>query len=166
MHIIAAISIAMVVASANVTSASAQKATPNRVDQEGAWTIDESKSPTNGSPQVTATLKANGSDASLALRCKEKKTEAIFFRPMTSLGSSESIKVLARIPGGIETMLYPATNGQSASAASAEQFIRQLPDNATIFIIAVGGLTGRTAGSEFKLGNVSEVREKIAKACH
>jgi hypothetical protein len=165
MHIIAAIGIAVVVASAIVAPASAQKATPNRPDQEGAWTIDESKSPTDGSPQITATLKAIDSDAKLTLRCKEKTTEAIFFRPMTSLGSVDSIKVLARI-GSIETMLHLSTSGQSASATSAEQFIQQLPNNGTIFITATGGLTGKIAGSEFKLGNVSEIREKIAKACH
>lgn len=43
-------------------------------------------------------------------------------------------------------------------------FIRALPDNGKLFVRAYG-LGGNTADGEFKLGNVSEVRQKIAVAC-
>jgi hypothetical protein len=62
-------------------------------------------------------------------------------------------------------MLYPSTNGQSFYAGSAEQFIRQLPDSGTINIMASGD-AGTAAGGEFKLGNFSAVRQKIAQACN
>ena len=87
---------------------------------EGAWNVEESKSPLDDSPQVVALLAASGSDARLMLRCKEKKTEVLFGRPFTYLGS-DSVKVLVRIDDGkpIETMWHPSTNGQGAFAPSA-----------------------------------------------
>ena len=150
--------------------ASAQKETANRPDQADtltidAWTINENRSPNDGSPQVTATLNAVGYDARMLLRCEEKKTEAIFFVPSKLLGSREYVKVLLQLPGGVETMLSPSTNDQSFYAGSAEQFIRQLPDNGVI-IISVSGYSGKVTSGEFKLGNFSVVRQKIAQACN
>ena len=170
MRIIAAVGFAVVIGVASLSPASAQKETTNRPDQADTWTIDawtiaESRSPIDDSPQVTATLNAAGYNARMSLRCEDKKTEAIFFLPSRPLGSRESVKVLLRLPGGAETMLYPTTNGQSFYAGSAEQFIRQLPGSGTI-IIRASGDAGRAAGGEFKLGNFSVVRRKIAQACN
>ncbi len=170
MRTITVVGFAVVIGVASLTPASAQKETANRPAQADtltidAWTINENKSPTDDSPQVTATLNAVGYDARMSLRCEGKKTEAIFFLPSKLLGSRESVKVLLRLPDGAETMLYPSTNGQSFYAGSAEQFIRQLPDSGTINIMAPGD-AGRAAGGEFKLGNFPAVRQKIAQACN
>jgi hypothetical protein len=170
MRIIAAVGLAVVIGVASLTPASAQKETANRPDQADtwtidAWTIDESRSPIDDSPQVTATLNAVGYDARMSLRCEDKKTEANFFLPSKLLGSREYVKVLLRLPSGVETMLSPSTNDQSFYAGSAEQFIRQLPDSGTI-IIRASGDAGRAAGGEFKLGNFSAIRQKIAQACN
>jgi len=101
------------------------------------------------------------------LRCKEKDTDVMFTRPSTFVGSGQSIKVLVRIDDGksIETMWLPSTDGQAVFAPSAIQFIRALPDKGKLFIRAFG-YEGKNADGEFKLGNVSEVRQKIALACN
>jgi hypothetical protein len=136
-----------------------------------AWSIEESKSPIDDSPQVTATLFAEGSNppamTGLTLRCKERNTEVIFGKHFAFLGSADAIKVLIRINDGkpIETSWHPSTNGQGAFAPAAVQFIRALPDNGKLFIRATG-FGGTSVDGDFNLGNVSEVREKIAAACH
>ena len=136
---------------------------------EGTWTVKESKSPLDDSLQVTGQLKAISSDAVLMLRCKEKDTEVMFYRPGTILsgGIGGAIKVLVRIDDGkpIETMWTPSTNGQAVFAPSAIQFIRALPDNGKIFVRAFG-FGGNAADGEFKLGSDSEVKQKIALACN
>jgi len=144
--------------------------TTGQSDQAGtstidAWTIDESKSPIDSRHQVTATLKAVGYDATMSLRCRENKTEAIFDLPSKLLGSRGSVKVLVRFGDALETMLSPSMNDQSFYAGSAEQFIEHFPDNGTI-IISAAGASGRAVVGEFNLGNFFEVRHKIAQACN
>lgn len=163
MRIIVAAGIAVAVMSINVALASAQKEIPNRPDKTVGWSIDQSKSPIDGRPQITATLKAVGYDAKMSLSCLGDKTQATFSRPSTYLGDPGSIKVLVRV-GGIETMLYPSANGQNFYVGGPEYFIRRLPDNGTIFIAAAGD-RGKTVSGEFKLGNVSKIRQKIEQAC-
>ncbi len=139
-----------------------------------SWSIEESKSPVDDSPQVTAMLHADGSTegvsltppTSLVLRCKEKETEAYFAKPFSFLGTNP-IKVLVRINDGkpIETQWHPASNGQGVFAPAAVQFIRALPDNGRLFIRATG-FGGTQEDATFSLGNVSEIRDKIAATCH
>jgi len=127
------------------------------------WNIDQTKSPIDDSPEVSATLMAD--DAVLVLRCKEHKTEAFFAKQFSFLGS-DAIKVLVRIGTGaaIQTTWHPSSNGQAAFAPAPVQFIRALPDNAKLFIRTTG-FEGKTADGDFSLGAVSLVREKIAAAC-
>jgi len=136
-------------------------------DVEVTWTVTESKSPIDDSPQVTAILAAIGSDAQLVLRCKERDTDVMFGGPLTYLGSGQSIKVLVRIDDAkpIETMWLPSTGGQAVFAPSAIQFIRALSDKGKLFVRAFG-YGGKTVDGEFQLGNVSDVRQKIALACN
>jgi Type VI secretion system VasI, EvfG, VC_A0118 len=140
---------------------------PNSPDDlEITWTIKETKSPIDDMLEVSGTLVAVGSDARLVLRCKEKETDVMFHKPFAFLGIEESVKVLVRIDGGqpIETMWLPSTNRQGAYAPSAIQFIRALPDKGKLFVRAFG-YGGNNVDGEFKLGNVSEVRQKIALSC-
>jgi Type VI secretion system VasI, EvfG, VC_A0118 len=151
----------------------ADKATeqPKTPETAATWTIEENKSPVDDSPQVTGTLHGigdSGADAAfLMLRCKEKKTEAVFGRTFSFIGSSEPIKVLTRVNDGqaIETMWHPSTTGTGVFAPSAVQFIRSLPDNGKLFIRAFG-FRGKQADGEFSLGKVSEIRDKISAACN
>jgi hypothetical protein len=110
---------------------------------------------------------AGDKTSALMLRCKERKTEVVFSSPGNYLGSNERIKVLVRIGEGkpIETMWTPSTTGAGAFAPSAIQFIQALPDNTKLFVRATG-YGGKTVDGELSLGKVSDVREKIAKACN
>ena len=142
-------------------------------DVEVTWEITDSKSPIDDSPQVSATLTAKGSSGGLGLntivlmlRCREKTTDAAFGGSSTYLGS-EPIKVIVRIGGAkpIEAMWPAAQNGRAAFAPNAIAFIRALPDNEKLFVRAFG-YGGKSLDGEFNLGGVSEVREKIARACN
>ena len=63
-------------------------------EKQGNWSIDESKSPTDGSPQVVAANLVN--DIVLILRCKEQTTEAAFSTKYNYLGY-KSVDVQLRI---------------------------------------------------------------------
>jgi hypothetical protein len=136
-------------------------------DVEVAWTVDENKSPLDDSPQVSAAIPDAKADATLVLRCKEKKTEAIFSKTLGFLGTTKPIKVVVRINEGklIETQWSPSTTGSGAFAPSAVQFIKALPDQGKLFIRALG-FNGNSQDGEFSLGKVSEIRDKIAQACN
>jgi len=138
--------------------------------EEAAWSIEESKSPIDDSPQVTGILFVEGSGppamTGLTLRCKEKKTEVIFAKQFAFFGTTAPLKVLMRINDGkpIESQWQPSSNGQGAFAPAAVQFIRALPDDGRLFIRATGS-GGTTVDGAFTLGKVSELRNKIATAC-
>jgi len=51
-----------------------------------------------------------------------------------------------------------------AFAPNAVEFIRMLPDNAKLFI-RTSRSDGKAKEANFKLGNVSDIRNKVAHAC-
>ena len=55
-------------------------------------------------------------------------------------------------------------DGRAAFASNAEEFIRKLPDNAKLFIRTTRS-DGKTKEAHFDLGNLSDIRNKIAHAC-
>jgi hypothetical protein len=57
-----------------------EQGTPKQIEADIAWNVEQSKSPVDDSPQVTAHLVSDsGSEtAYLILRCKENKTDAYF----------------------------------------------------------------------------------------
>jgi len=127
------------------------------------WSIEESKSPPDDSPQVVAAMVSG--DTALILRCKEQKTEAAFSTKFNYLGS-KSVKVLVRVNDEKPTQdeWRPSTTGRAAFAPSAEDFIRALPDNGKFFIRTTR-FDGKTKEGNFNLGAVSAIRDKIARAC-
>jgi hypothetical protein len=141
---------------------------PKTPEAAPIWTIKESKSPIDDSRQIEGFLFAiSDSEPVLGLRCKEKKTEAFFGKRFAYFSSGDSVKVLTRINDGppIETVWTGASQGYGVFAPSAIQFIRSLPDNGKLFIRA-HGFRGQTTDGEFNLGNVSELREKLSRACN
>jgi len=103
---------------------------------EGAqanWSIDKTKSPTDGSPQVIAANLVN--DTVLILRCKDRTTEAAFSTKYNYLGS-RSVDVQLRINDEkpLKEVWKASIDGRAAFAPDAVKFIRMLPDNATLFI--------------------------------
>ena len=56
-------------------------------------------------------------------------------------------------------------NGRAAFAPDAIAFIQSLPDNGELSIKTTRSPDGKVKEGKFNLGAVSEVRNKIAKAC-
>jgi hypothetical protein len=129
------------------------------------WDIIEKKSKLDDSPQVFALLSAVEGGTDLVLRCREKETEAFLTKDYTIFGSTGA-KVNLRINGGkaTEEMWQISLNGKYVVVPDAIEFIQSLPENGTLYIRVTSDY--RTEEGVFKLGNVSNVRNKIARTCN
>lgn len=144
----------------STTEASKVEPTPPKAQE---WTVVDSKSPIDDSPQVMAMLQSEDGEGSLVLRCAERKTEAAVIPK--GLFAYERGTVLIRLND------LPATNANwSASsnnralfAPNGVAFVKMLPDNGNLFIRASGH--NSQADAKFKLGAVSAVRDRISTAC-
>jgi hypothetical protein len=139
---------------------------PNAADKfanEGNWSIEESKPPTGGSPQIVAANLVG--DTALIIRCKDQITEAAFSTRYNYLGS-RSVDVLLRINDEkpFRQVWKASIDGRAAFASDALEFVRVLPDNGKLFI-KTSRSDGKTKEANFNLGNVSDIRNKIAHAC-
>jgi hypothetical protein len=139
---------------------------PNATDKsanEGNWSIEETKSPTDRSPQVVAANLVG--DTVLILRCKDQITEAAFSTKYNYLGYS-SVDVQLRIndQSPIKEVWKASMNGRAAFAPDAIAFMLSLPDNGKVTIRTTRS-DGKVKEGNFDLGAVSEVRNKIAHAC-
>jgi type VI secretion system VasI family protein len=134
-------------------------------EKQANWSVDETKSPTDGSTQVVAANLVG--DAVLILRCKEQTTEAAFSTQYNYLGYS-SVDVQLRIneQNPMKEVWRASLNGRAAFAPDAVAFIQSLPDNGKLSTIKTTRSTdGKVKEGRFDLSAVSEVRNKIAKAC-
>ena len=136
---------------------------PDKSANDGNWQIDESKSPSDGSPQVVAANLVN--DTVLVLRCKDQNTEAAFSTKYNYLGS-RSVDVTLRLNDDkpFKQVWKASMDGRAAFASNAVEFIHMLPDNATLFI-KTSRSDGKIKEANFNLGKVSDIRTKIAHAC-
>jgi type VI secretion system VasI family protein len=132
-------------------------------DKQANWSIDETKSP-DGHPEVVAANLVN--DTVLILRCKNQTTEAAFSTQYNYLGY-KSVEVELRIneQNPIKEVWKASMNGRAAFAPDAVAFIQSLPDNGRLSIKTTRSNDGKVKEASFNLGSVSEVRDKIAKAC-
>jgi hypothetical protein len=132
-------------------------------EKQANWSIDETKSP-GRSPDVVATNLVN--DTVLILRCKAQLTEAAFSTQYNYLGY-KSIDVELRINDQkpIKEVWKASMNGRAAFAPDAIAFIQSLPENGKLSIKTTRSNDGKVKEGSFNLGVVSEVRDKIAKAC-
>jgi hypothetical protein len=137
---------------------------PQNVPQgtQANWSIDETKS-NDGSPRVVAANLVG--DIVLILRCKDQITEAAFSTNYNYLGY-KTIDVQVRIndQSPIKEVWKASINGRAAFAPDAVAFIQSLPDDAKLSIKTTRS-DGKVKEGNFYLGAVSEVRNKIAKAC-
>jgi hypothetical protein len=97
---------------------------PNAADKpanEGNWQIEESKSPTDGGPQVVAANLVG--DTVLILRCKDQNTEAAFSTKYNYLGS-RSVDVQLRIDDEkpFREVWKASVDGRAAFASNAVEF--------------------------------------------
>lgn len=128
------------------------------------WSIEETKSPTDGSPQVVAANLVN--DTVLILRCKDQTTEAAFSAQYNYLGyKSVDVQLQINDQNPIKEVWNASMNGRAAFAPDAIAFIQSLPDNGKLSIKTTRSTDGKVKEGNFNLGAVSEVRNKIAKAC-
>jgi Type VI secretion system VasI, EvfG, VC_A0118 len=130
---------------------------------EDNWSIEESKSSMDGSQQIVAANLVG--DTVLILRCKDQTTEAAFSTRYNYLGS-RSVDVTLRINDDkpFKQVWKASIDGRAAFASDAVEFIRMLPDNAKLFI-GTSRADGKTKEANFNLGNVSDIKNKIAHAC-
>jgi hypothetical protein len=128
------------------------------------WSIVEGTSPVGNSPQFSAGLVVG--DAALILRCREERTEAAFSTRDTYLGE-ETVTVRYRIDlqAPVKEVWRSSMNGRAAFAPKPEDFIRALPDSGRVFIRTIAA-DGNNKDANFQLAEVSEIREKIARACN
>ena len=96
-------------------------------EKQANWSIDETKSPTDGSPQVVAANLVG--DTVLILRCKDQITEAAFSTKYNYLGS-RTVDVQLRIndQNPIKQVWKASMDGRAAFAPDAVAFIQSLPD--------------------------------------
>jgi hypothetical protein len=128
------------------------------------WSIVENKSPTNDGNQLSAALVV--ADTALILRCREQTTEAAFSTKDTDLGDG-AVTVRYRInsENPIKEVWRSSMDGRAAFAPNPMDFIRALPDGGRVFIRAIAA-DGQHKDANFKLAGVSEVRDKIGRACN
>jgi hypothetical protein len=143
---------------------SAPKPEKSEEGKQANWSIEETKSPTDGSPQVVAANLV--ADTVLILRCKEQTTEAAFSTQYNYLGY-RSVDVQLRIndQNPIKEVWKASMNGRAAFAPDAITFIQSLPDNGKLSIKTTRSTDGKVKEGKFDLAAVSEARNKIAKAC-
>ena len=133
-------------------------------EKQTNWSIEETKSPTDGSPQVVGANLVG--DTVLILRCKDQITEAAFSTRYNYLGS-RTVDVQLRIndQNPIKQVWKASMDGRAAFALDAVAFIQSLPDHGKLSIRTTRSDDGKIKEASFNLGAVSEVRNKIAKAC-
>jgi hypothetical protein len=132
--------------------------------KQANWSIDETKSPSDGSPQVVAANLVG--DTVLILRCKEQTTEAAFSTQYNYLGyKSVDVQLQINDQNPIKEVWKASMNGRAAFAPDAVAFIQSLPDNGKLSIKTTRSTDGKVKEGSFNLGAVSDVRNKIAKAC-
>jgi hypothetical protein len=133
-------------------------------EKQANWSIDESKSPNDGSLQVVVWNLVG--HTVLILRCEDQTTEAAFSTQYNYLGY-RSVDVELRINDQTPTkeIWNASINGRAAFAPNAVTFIQSLPDNGKLSIKTTRSNDGKIKEGSFNLGTVSEVRNKIAKAC-
>jgi hypothetical protein len=133
-------------------------------EKQANWSIDESKSPNDGSLQVVVWNLVG--HTVLILRCEDQTTEAAFSTQYNYLGY-RSVDVELRINDQTPTkeIWNASINGRAAFAPNAVTFIQSLPDNGKLSIKTTRSNDGKIKEGSFNLGAVSEVRNKIAKAC-
>ncbi|NUU40364.1 type VI secretion system-associated protein TagO [Tardiphaga robiniae] len=129
------------------------------------WSITDSKSPVDDSPQITAIIEGENKDEGLILRCMERKIEAAV-APGAYFFASERAQVLIRIndlPPSTSTWSV-SSNNKAVFAPSAEDFIKLLPDDGKLFV-RVTGFQGKQTDATFNLVKVSAARDRIVAAC-
>jgi hypothetical protein len=148
------------------------KATPNTVDTsrsvEGSWVVSLGKSPNDDTAQLVAALEAVGGKGALVFRCQQARTD-VYVTLQAYVGAAQPLPVVYTLNNGqeIATRWLPAKDGNALFVATptlAVEFIRSLPPEATLDL-TIHDFVGRGELLQFKLGPVSDLRDKMADVC-
>jgi hypothetical protein len=148
------------------------KATPDAVDTsrsvEGGWVVSLGKSPNDDTPQLVAALEAIGGKGALVFRCQQGRTD-VYVTLQAYVGAAQPLPVAYTLNSGpeIATRWLPAKDGNALFVATptlAVEFIRSLPREATLDL-TIHDFAGRGELLQFKLGPVSDLRDKMADVC-
>ena len=114
---------------------------PQKTDQPKAvqeWSIEDSKSLVDNSPEVFATLTSEDGRSELIIRCKERKIElAVLPSGLFAPGSGT---VLLQINDGppVTASWSASSNSKGLFASNAIALIQRLPDGGKLFVRATG----------------------------
>jgi Type VI secretion system VasI, EvfG, VC_A0118 len=156
----------------NEAPANAPRATPDAVDPsrfaQGSWVVSVGKSPSDDTPQMVAALEAIGGKGALVFRCQQGRTDA-YVTLQAYVGAAQPLPVAYTINNGqeIATRWLPAKDGNALfvpTATLAIEFIRSLPPEATLDL-TIHDFVGRSEPLQFKLGPISDLRDKMADVC-
>lgn len=138
------------------------KTNPPSVQQE--WMINESKSPIDDSLQISAGILSEDGKSSMILRCVEHKTEALVMpNGLFAFQKGEVIQRINDAPA-VKAIWTASSNNEALFAPNGIGFIKALPDDGTLFIRATGH-SRKADDATFKLGQVSEIRNRISSIC-
>jgi type VI secretion system VasI family protein len=136
---------------------------------EGNWHVSEGKSVTDDTSILTAALEALGGKAALVLRCQHDRTE-VYVTTQSYMGAAQPLAVTYSINDGpaTETRWLPAQEGNALfvpTPTAAIDFIRTLSDQGTLSL-TLHDFIGRAQQLQYKLGPMTELRDKMAVTCH
>ena len=128
------------------------------------WSIEDSKSPADGSPEVFATLPSEDGRSELIIRCKERKTELAVLP--NGLFALERGTVLLQVNDGapVTESWSASSNGKGLFASNAMALIKTLPEGGKFFVRATG-YRRQADDATFQLGAVTGVKNRISAAC-
>jgi hypothetical protein len=140
---------------------------PQQTDQPKGvqeWSIEETKSPVDDSPEVFATLSSEDGRSELIIRCKERKTELAVLP--SGLFALDRGSVLFQINDGpaVTAAWRASSNSKGLFASNAVALIKTLPDGGKLFVRATG-YSRQADDATFQLGAVSVVKNRVSAAC-
>jgi len=132
------------------------------------WEIEDSTSKLDDSPEVTAALRSTTGTGLLTLRCRDRITEATV-RIENFPYSDDILKVVYRInrAAPVTSPWQGSVNDRSVVlpvTAESIALLRALPDDGR-FLVRLYDRQGGSYEAEFQLGQVSQARARVAKAC-
>lgn len=129
------------------------------------WSKLESKSPLDDSPSVVLIKKAEDSDASLILRCRENSTEAYIVT--TDFLGNDSKKIIIRYDGNKpeKQNVSLSTDHKALFFSSPIKFIKNLLD-LKLLTLRYENFRGEQKTTSFKLEGIQEQVDYIRKACN
>ena len=128
------------------------------------WSIVEGTSPNttarSSAPGLRWEMQRSFCDAKNKRRKQPSRPGTLFWgrNPLRSFSG-----LICKIP--VKKVWWSSMDGRAAFAPHPVDFIRALPDSGRVFIRALSA-DGNNKDANFQLAGVSEIREKIARACN